>query len=115
GACQKCPRQQQCCPRSKAGRSISRSEHEGAVERLRERMGQGQNKQKYKRRAATVERVFGDGKERRGLERVSGAGLGTARIQLALTVLQHTLRVLARGRQASKQTNPARPPGGQGP
>jgi hypothetical protein len=96
GECQRCPRQQECCPKSKQGRSISRSEHEGAVERLRARMAEVQNKQLYKRRAATVERLFGDGKECRGLGRVAGRGLERARIQLGLTVLQHNLRVLGR-------------------
>ena len=62
GECAKCPRQQECCPKSKQGRSISRSEHEAAIKRLRARMSKAENKQKYKRRAATVERVFGDGK-----------------------------------------------------
>jgi hypothetical protein len=30
-------------------------------------MSREENKQKYKRRAATVERLFGDGKENRGM------------------------------------------------
>jgi hypothetical protein len=101
GECQQCPQRQQCCPRSKQGRSISRSEHEGAVERLKERMSREENKQKYKRRAATVERLFGDGKEKRGMKRVHGRGLKNARIQLALTVLQHNLRVLSSASQAA--------------
>jgi hypothetical protein len=92
--CDKCPRKQECCPKSAQGRSISRSEHEGAIERLKERMSQPGNKELYKRRAATVERLFGDGKEHRGLHRMSGRGLQQARIQLALMVLQHNLRVL---------------------
>lgn len=99
--CQQCPRRQQCCPTSKKGRSISRSEHEGAVERLKERMSREENKQKYRRRAATVERLFGDGKENRGMKRVHGRGLKNARIQLALTVLQHNLRVLSSASQAA--------------
>jgi transposase len=96
GECDNCPRKQQCCPKSRQGRSISRSEHEGSIERLRERMSQAENKELYKRRAATVERLFGDGKERRGLQRMSGRGLRQARIQLAFMVLQHNLRVLGR-------------------
>ena len=94
--CNTCPRKQQCCPKSVQGRSISRSEHEGAIERLRERMNQPHNKELYKRRAATVERLFGDGKGYRGLERMSGRGLQQARIQLAFMVLQHNLRVLGK-------------------
>lgn len=101
GECQQCPQRQECCPKSKSGRSISRSEHEGAVDRLKERMSQEENKQKYKRRAATVERLFGDGKENRGMKRVQGRGLKNASIQLALMVLQHNIRVLARHAQAT--------------
>jgi len=97
--CQSCPRQQQCCPKSRQGRSVSRSEHEGAIER----MEQPENKQTYKRRAATVERLFGDGKEQRGLQRVRGRGLEQARIQLALTVLQHNLRILGRAMETAAQ------------
>jgi hypothetical protein len=99
--CRGCPRRQECCPKSKQGRSVSRSEHEGSVERLRARMDKAENKQLYKRRAATVERLFGDGKEQRGMDRVSGRGLKRARIQLALTVLQHNLRVLGRAMVAA--------------
>jgi len=107
--CQSCPQRQQCCPKSRQGRSISRSEHEGAIERLRERMSQPENKKRYKRRAATVERLFGDGKEQRGLERVRGRGLEQARIQLALMVLQHNLRILGRAMEAA-QKQPGDPP-----
>jgi len=67
-------------------------------------MSQVENKKTYKRRAATIERVFGDTKEQRGLERVRGRGLRRARIQLALTVLQHNLRVLGE----SEETRAAR-------
>jgi transposase len=103
GECQACPRQPECCPNSRQGRSLSRSEHEGAIDRLRERMSQPENKKKYQRRAATVERLFGDGKEQRGLKRISGRGLEKVRIQLALTVLQHNLRVLGRAMEAAQK------------
>jgi hypothetical protein len=96
GTCERCARKQECCPKSKTGRTVSRSEHEESVERLKGRMSQAENKKRYKRRAATVERLFGDAKENRGLDRVRGRGLGYARIQLGLTVLQHNLRVLGR-------------------
>jgi hypothetical protein len=112
GECQACPRRPECCPGSRQGRSISRSEHEGAVERLRERMGRPENQQTYKRRAATVERLFGDGKEQRGLGRVRGRGLRQARIQLALTVLQHNLRLLGKAMEAA-ETDEGAPPAGR--
>jgi Transposase DDE domain len=101
--CQQCPSKQQCCPKSRQGRSISRSEHEDSIDRLRQRMSQPENKQTYKKRAASVERLFGDGKEQRGLDRVHGRGLEQARIQLALTVLQHNLRILGRAMEAARR------------
>jgi hypothetical protein len=109
GECPGCPRKDQCCPKSRQGRSISRSEHQGAIDRLRERMSRPENQQTYKRRAATVERLFGDGKEYRGLGRVPGRGLERARIHLALMVLQHNLRVLGRAMEAAKKEKDAPP------
>ena len=103
GECASCTRKQECCPKGEGGRSISRSEHEGSIEALRERMSRAENKRTYKRRAATVERLFGDGKERRGMGRVAGRGLKQARIQLALTVLQHNLRVLGRAAETARK------------
>ena len=103
GECASCPRKQKCCPKSASGRSISRSEHEGSIEALRERMSRVENKKIYKRRAATVERLFGDGKEQRGTGRVAGRGLKQARIQLALTVLQHNLRVMGKAAEAARK------------
>ena len=68
-----------------------------------ERMSRAENKKIYKRRAATVERLFGDGKEQRGMGRVAGRGLKQARIQLALTVLQHNLRVMGKAAEAARK------------
>jgi len=47
--------------------------------------------------------LFGDGKEQRGLQRISGRGLEQARIQLSLTVLQHNLRILGRAMEATRR------------
>jgi hypothetical protein len=107
GECARCPRQEACCPQSARGRSLSRSEHEESSEQLRARMGQKENRQLYRRRAATVERLFGDGKEQRGLAREAGRGLNQARKQLALTVLQHNLRVLGKAMAEARKKRDA--------
>ena len=50
----------------------------------------------YRLRAQTIELVFADFKEHRGLRRFSGHGLGRVRTELALEVLVHNLFVLHR-------------------
>ena len=50
----------------------------------------------YRLRGQTIEIVFADLKEHRGLRRFSGHGLTRARTELALEVLVHNLLVLHR-------------------
>jgi hypothetical protein len=50
----------------------------------------------YRLRGQTIEIVFADLKEHRGLRRFSGRGLAHARTELALEVLVHNLLVLHR-------------------
>src|SRR5262249_7014125 len=56
--CSGCARKRECCGKSKGGRSISRSEHEGALERLQARMKTKEGKALYKKRKQTVELAF---------------------------------------------------------
>jgi hypothetical protein len=76
---------------------------------LQERRRRAENQQKYRRRAAAVERLFGDGKDNRGTQRVHERGLKDARIPLALKVLQHNLRVLSSASQAAVKDKGAPP------
>lgn len=92
--CTGCPLAARCTPRPDNGRTVSRSEYEGLVEELRERMASAEGKELYRRRCQTVELVNADWKEHRKLRRFSGRGLARARCQVGLLVLSHNLLTL---------------------
>jgi hypothetical protein len=92
--CQACPLRQRCTKNPAAGRTLSRSEHEGLVEALRARMQTAEAKELYRLRRQTVELVNADGKEHRRLQRFSGRSRARARCQVGLTVLAHNLVTL---------------------
>jgi transposase len=95
-ACAACPLAVWCTPNPAAGRTVSRSEHEGAFERLRERMAGAAGQELYQLRKQTVELSFAEAKEHRGLRRFSGRGLARAEAQVGLVVLAHNGLVLQR-------------------
>ena len=92
--CAGCPLQRRCTRNPQAGRTISRSEHEGLIEALRARMATAEAKEVYRLRRQTVELVNADWKEHRQLRRFSGRGLARARGQVGLIVLAHNLLTL---------------------
>ena len=92
--CSACPLRGRCTPNPAAGRTVSRSEHEGLIEALRARMQTAQAKELYRLRRQTVELVNADWKEHRRLQRFSGRGLSRARWQVGLMVLAHNLVTL---------------------
>jgi transposase len=92
--CTACPLRGRCTKNPAAGRTISRSEHEGLIEALRARMQTAEAKGLYRLRRQTVELVNADWKAHRRLERFSGRGLARARCQVGLTVLAHNLVAL---------------------
>ena len=92
--CAACPLKAKCCPQSKSGRSLNRSEHEKLIEEHRRKMEQPEAKNTYKLRRQTVEPNFGDSKEHRGLRRFRGRGLLRTKVQVGLTVLAHNIRQL---------------------
>lgn len=94
--CQACPRREQCTTSQKSGRSLRRSEHEDLIVAHRAWMETDEAKTVYRLRGQTIEIVFADVKEHRGLRRFSGRGLGRARTELALEVLLHNLLVFHR-------------------
>lgn len=63
--CKNCPLMSKCTPKER-GRNIIRGEHEPTVERIRERMKR--EPEIYKRRGATIEKVFGTIKWAMGAE-----------------------------------------------
>lgn len=94
--CRACPLRPQCTTSHKVGRSIRRSEHEDIILAHQAWMKTETAKTVYRLRGQTIELVFADFKEHRGLRRFSGHGLARVRTELALEVLGHNLLVLHR-------------------
>jgi hypothetical protein len=94
--CQACPLRQQCTTSQKGGRSVQRSEHEELIQAHRAWMETAEAKAVYRLRGQTIEIVFADVKEHRGLRRFSGHGLARVRTEFALEVLLHNLLVVHR-------------------
>jgi transposase len=78
---------------------------------MREKLGQADNKEKYKRRQATVEPVFGQIKERRRFRRFSLRGIDKVRGEWTLICLTHNLLKLFKSKKTAEQTAPG---GGSG-
>jgi transposase len=94
--CQACPLREQCTTSKKSGRSVQRSEHEDLIIAHRAWMETAEAKAVYRLRGQTIEIVFADVKEHRGLRRFSGHGLARVRAEFALEVLLHNLLVVHR-------------------
>jgi transposase len=94
--CQACPLRDQCTTSKKGGRSVQRSEHEDLMIAHRTWMETAEAKAVYRLRGQTIEIVFADVKEHRGLRRFSGHGLAQVRTEFALEVLLHNLLVVQR-------------------
>jgi hypothetical protein len=111
--CHPCPLRAPCTTSHKGGRSLRRSEHEDLIVAHRAWMETAAAKRVYRLRGQTIEIVFADFKEHRGLRRFSSRGLVRVRTELALEVLVHNLLVLHRSlsrKQNAKETHPAREP-----
>jgi Transposase DDE domain len=111
--CHTCPLRAQCTSGHKGGRSLRRSEHEDLIVAHRAWMETAEAKRVYRLRGQTIEIVFADFKEHRGLRRFSSRGLARVRTELALEVLVHNLLVLHRAssqKHNAKETHPARKP-----
>lgn len=100
--CGKCPLQQNCCPKSKSGRHVNRSEHEPLIEAHRRKIETPEAKALYKLRGQTVETSFADSKQHRDFRRVAGRGLWNATMHAAVTALVHNLTQLVRSTFATE-------------
>ncbi len=94
--CQACPLREKCTTSKKSGRSVQRSEHEDLIIAHRAWMETVEAKTVYRLRGQTIEIVFADVKEHRGLRRFSGHGLARVRAEFALEVLLRNLLVVHR-------------------
>jgi len=110
--CRDCPLAAWCTPRPDRGRAVTRSEHEAAFERLRQRMASAEGQQAYRLRKQTVELGFADQKEHRGLRRFCGRGPARAEAQVGLCVLAHNGLAVVR---AAADTSRGKPPDAKPP
>jgi len=94
--CQACPLRERCTTSKQSGRSVQRSEHEDLIIAHRAWMETAEAKAVYRLRGQTIEIVFADVKEHRGLRRFSGHSLARVRTEFALEVLLHNLLVVHR-------------------
>jgi transposase len=108
--CRACSLAAACTPAPQAGRTVSRSEYEGEIEALRERMSSAAAQALYKLRGQTVELVNADWKGHRQLRRFSGRGVERAECQVGLIVLAHNLLTLRAEESKAKATTTARGP-----
>lgn len=97
--CQACPLREACTTSKKGGRSVQRSEHDDLIVAHRAWMETAEAKAVYRLRGQTIEIVFADVKEHRGLRRFSGHGLDRVRTEFALEVLLHNLLAMQRSLQ----------------
>jgi transposase len=94
--CAVCPLKARCNRGQSGARTVRRQEHEELIEELKQRMATPEAKERYAKRCSTIERRFADWKTHRGLQRFSGQTQERAGAQVALTVLAHNLRTLAK-------------------
>ena len=83
-ACATCPLRSVCCKKDAPRRELVRDEFEPCRERQRERMATEAGRQTYKRRAPTVERVFGHIKAALGIRRFLRRGIEKVRTELSM-------------------------------
>jgi transposase len=93
-ACKTCALKAQCTS-SKHPRHISRVEGEELKEAMEMVLAQAQARRRYRRRAAIVEPIFAELKERQGLKRFRRRGPKGARVEFALHCLAFNLKRVA--------------------
>lgn len=88
-SCLACPQSSRYTSKPEHGRNLRRSEREDLVDALKVRMSKPESQQHYKKRAASIERCFGDMKANRNLTRFSRRGLRGAKTTVGLWTLLH--------------------------
>lgn len=89
-ACWDCSQRDQCTTRAK-GRQIKRYAGDERKEAMRVRFEQPATRERYQKRAAWVEPVFSQLKERQGLNRFRRKGLAAVRLEFAIHLLAYNL------------------------
>lgn len=93
-ACKACAHHEDCCARSKQGRTLIRDEFEPYRERLRERMKTAEGEACYSKRRHTVEPRFGHIKRNFGIRRFMRRGLEAVTTEWYLICAVVNLQIL---------------------
>ena len=91
-ACAACPFKLQCCPQTKRGRSLSRSEYEAEVLSHKAKMQTAESQEIYKQRAQIAEFPIAWLKEKIGLRRFRVRGLLKAELEALWACATHNLQ-----------------------
>jgi len=94
--CTSCPLAAECVRNPSRGRTVTRMDGQELLDAQQEKMNRPDVKERYKLRGQTVERVFGDAKGNRRMERFHGRGLRRARAEIGLLVLAQNCLCLDR-------------------
>lgn len=106
--CADCPLAPRCLSRKAKHRRISRDQYEPHREDLRERMKTQVGQQIYRRRAPTVEGVFGHIKQAMGIRQFLRRGLGNVRSEwLWICAAYNVSRILASAGSGNAANSPA--------
>lgn len=89
--CGECPLRAQC-NKAKGNRTLNRYDHEGAKERLRQKMQRPEVRAKYRKRQTTVEPVFAETKAVQGYVRYRRKRIRGVRLEHSLHSCAHNLR-----------------------
>jgi transposase len=105
--CGSCP-QRSGCTRASGGRIVKRYQGEELKEQMRQRFLDPQVRARYKRRAAMVEPVFAELRERQGLKRFHRRGLSKVKMEFALHCVAFNLKSALRQARRPGAGSPGR-------
>ena len=94
--CEKCPMREQCTHSGSFTKVVTRHVWEDYLERAEDVRHSPQGKEVYALRKETIERVFGDAKEKHGMRYTQYRGLARLRMQVLLTFSCMNLKKLAK-------------------
>ena len=94
--CEKCPMREQCTMSSNFTKVVTRHVWADYLERAEDVRHSPQGKEVYALRKETIERVFGDAKEKHGMRYTQYRGLARLRMQVLLTFSCMNLKKLAK-------------------
>jgi transposase len=95
--CQSCPLKQQCCPKNKGGRTVTRVETDPVVLQFREKMQTEEAQAIYRQRSKVAEFPNLWIKEKMGLRRFHVYGLLKAQSEVLWVALTYNIQILIRG------------------